>query len=278
MRDESPIDVTVHASQPCGVLGLRRAQSQTIRIREPFARVSAETYKQDQALAAFFLGIGTYPTSQGFNQKACPSCNACLPSRLVLADFKETRELRQIRRKNSNITLEAQHGLPTLLHERIPTDIVQLFNYYQRSRFRSTQPMMQSYRQLRSYYGYAGMDVYSITARDQETGRLAGCIILHKAENVAYGTMHFYDPTLRSQGIGHHLVLGAIDALKTMGMDMLYLGDWTPEPSGLSWKAKYSPLELYIDNKWQVHDKADIEALRPKGRAPYPIQRHLVTP
>lgn len=278
MRDESPLDVTIHPSQPCGVLDLRRTQAQTTRIREPFAHVSAETYKQDQALAAFFLGIGAYPTSQGFNQKACPSCHACLPSRLVLADFKETRELRQIRRKNSDIDLTLQHGLPALMHARVPTDIVRLFNYYQRTRFKSTQPLMQSYRQLQSYYGYAGMDVYSITARDRESRKLAGCIVFHKSENVAYGTTHFYDPALRSQGIGHHLVLGAIDTLKTMGINMLYLGDWTPEPSGLSWKAKYSPIELYIDSRWQVHDKADLEALRPKGRTPYPSPRRLVTP
>lgn len=271
---EDALRPIIYAPQSCGVIDLRMEQTRTTRIRDTFEKVSAHDREADAHIAALFLQAGQFPASDGFRDKTCPSCTACIPVRVPLAHFSENAEHRRIRRHNQHLDVEFFAGLPDMTDGYNDSELARLYANYRAVRFHK-DAFDDAFSYLQGLYNYTGMDAHSVTARDPHTGELAGCAVFHTAHTAAYGTVHFYRTELRAQGIGHFLMLSGIAAMKDMGIKHLYLGHWTREPSAYSWKAKYAPLEARVKGQWLPIDRDDIRALRASGRAAYPAPRAL---
>jgi arginine-tRNA-protein transferase len=60
----------------------------------------------------------------------------------------------------------------------------------------------------------------------------------------------FFDPVLRSKGLGTFAILWLIEALRERGLDWLYLGFWIPASQKMAYKCLYRPHQVLMEKGW----------------------------
>ncbi|GIR83075.1 MAG: hypothetical protein CM15mP84_08230 [Cellvibrionales bacterium] len=63
----------------------------------------------------------------------------------------------------------------------------------------------------------------------------------------------FFDPDQPQRSLGTEAILLQIREAKAMDLPFVYLGYWIAGCQKMSYKARFSPLELFVDGQWQQH-------------------------
>ncbi len=252
---------------------------ESFSLAAPFVRQSANAQE-----AEALLRNGFFPRSDGYYERnACPACHVCAPLRVPVALFRENAEHRRVRRLNQHMAFEYGDGVPNIDHGGQQNDVVMLYQRYLQARFPDKLKSKPNAIALDPYVALGELrDITGLSARHalmrDDAGKAMAAIIYHIGEkHGAYGTVFFYDPALRKQAPGHFMVLRAIDDLKKKGVDYFYLGSWTRQASAYSWKIAYTPVELYLKDKWTAPlDREGIRKIRDREQqAHHPAPRNL---
>ncbi|MBL3569120.1 arginyltransferase [Rhodovulum sp. BSW8] len=195
-------------------------------------------------------------SKQGFRRSqnvlyrpACADCTACLSARIRVADFQPTRSQRKA--QNRNADLKRQASSPWATEEQYT-----LFRRYLDSRHADG--------------GMADMDIFEFAAMIEETpvrsrvveytadpsdgGRhrplVAVCLtdILDDGLSMVYS---FYEPERTKRSVGTHVILDHIEIAREAGLPYVYLGYWVPGSPKMGYKANFSALEIYKNDRWQ---------------------------
>ncbi|MEZ5480124.1 MAG: hypothetical protein R3E95_22375 [Thiolinea sp.] len=63
----------------------------------------------------------------------------------------------------------------------------------------------------------------------------------------------FFDPEEGSErGLGTYALLWQIHWAESLGLDYVYPGYWIAESPKMNYKARFRPIEGYIDNEWSI--------------------------
>ncbi|MDA5094584.1 arginyltransferase [Aliiroseovarius sp. KMU-50] len=202
-------------------------------------------------------------SKQGFRRSqnvlyrpSCAECNACLSARIRVADFNPTRSQKRTIRKNDHLTRRARAPWAT-------EDQFDLFRTYLDSRHADG--------------GMADMDVFEFAAMIEETpiktrvieyrpsdgpekdDLSAVCLtdVLDDGLSMVYS---FFDPALRDFSLGTYMILDHIELAREVGLPYVYLGYWVPGSPKMSYKAKFSSLEVYRGGEWvDLHQLEDLD-------------------
>ncbi len=193
---------------------------------------------------------------------SCAGCSACLSARIVVSGFQPGRSQRRILQRNAG--LERVSSSPWATEEQFA-----LFRRYLDARHATG--------------GMADMDSHEFAAMIEETpvrsrvveyraprpsGRgselRAVCLtdVLSDGVSMVYS---FFDPTFASDSLGAFIILDHIDIARSAGLSYVYLGYWVPGSPKMDYKARYRPLEIFVEGRWTDYAAADLSRVSRSG-------------
>jgi arginine-tRNA-protein transferase len=174
---------------------------------------------------------------------ACIGCAACVPVRIPVADFVESRSLKRIRRLNHDLLVRLGESLATPEQYR-------LFARYQRSRHADSDMAAMSFGDYRAMVEDSPVATTLVELRSAEGALLGACLadLLDDGLSAVYS---FYAPEAGRRSLGSHLVLTLVDEARRRRLPYVYLGYWIEESPKMAYKARFRPLEGLEPQGWR---------------------------
>ncbi|MFC4213876.1 arginyltransferase [Pseudophaeobacter arcticus] len=182
---------------------------------------------------------------------SCSDCCACMSARIDVSAFVKTRSQKRILKRNASLMRRATSPWAT-------EDQYALFRRYLDSRH--------------SDGGMADMDVFEYAAMIEETpirsrvieytepqySSLVAVSLTDVLEDGLSMVYSFYDPDQPQNSIGTYMILDHIAIALESGLPYVYLGYWVPGSAKMSYKEKFSGLEVYHQGTWKkMRDPAE---------------------
>jgi arginine-tRNA-protein transferase len=217
---------------PCGYFAERVAQNLVI---DPLAADIGRVY--ESALTRGYRRAGGH-----IYRPACARCQACVPARIPVAEFRPDRSQRRNLRRNADLAIEDQPA-------RFTDEAFALYARY-----------------LAGRHPGGGMDdadredfVRFLTSPWSPTRflelRLGATLVAVAVTDVTRHGLSsvytFYDPDLARRGLGTFAILSQIEAARRLGLAHLYLGYWIAGHAKMDYKARFAPLELMRGPHWE---------------------------
>jgi len=191
-------------------------------------------------------------SKQGFRRSqnvlyrpSCAECSACLSARIRVADFAPSKSQRRTNRRNEGLKRQA-------ISPWASEDQYSLFRKYLDDRH--------------AQGGMADMDIFEFAAMIEETpirsrvieyrekdtaeDLTAVCLtdVLDDGLSMVYS---FFDPESNRDSLGTYIILDHIRIAQEANLPYVYLGYWVPGSPKMSYKARFSALEIYQGGEWK---------------------------
>jgi arginyl-tRNA--protein-N-Asp/Glu arginylyltransferase len=186
---------------------------------------------------------------------ACQSCAACVPVRIAVSRFADTRSTRRVRNLNAGIRAGAPDGgtgdavAGRLLAPRATVEQFELFALYQRSRHCDSEMAAMSYADYRGMVEDSAVRTAIVEFR-ASTGALVAVSLIDRLDDGISAVYSFYDPTHRRRSLGTWCILWLIEECRGAGLDYVYLGYWIAESPKMAYKARFPALERLARGRW----------------------------
>jgi arginine-tRNA-protein transferase len=177
---------------------------------------------------------------------ACSGCSACVPVRIPVSDFAESRSQRRIRNMNRDLVALAEN--PHADHEQF-----RLFQRYQRSRHADSDMAAMTYGDYRAMIEDSPLLTRVLTLRET-SGALRGACLADVLDDGISAVYSYYDPEEGKRGFGTMLVLALVDEARRRGLAYVYLGYWISASAKMAYKVRFRPLEALTGGAWQRMD------------------------
>ena len=179
----------------------------------------------------------------------CPSCQACVPIRIPVAQFEPGRGLRRIARANAGVS-------GTDVPARATAEQFQLFQRYQQTRHGDGDMATMSFYDFRAMVEDTPIET-AITEFRTEEGTLAGACLTDRLGDGFSAVYSFFDPALERQSLGTWAILWMIGRAQLEGLPYVYLGYWVAESRKMAYKARFRPCEVLAGGAWRpLSDRA----------------------
>jgi len=173
----------------------------------------------------------------------CLDCNACVPVRINIEQFKPSRSQRRCLQRNQDLTLT--HHSATFNAEHF-----ELYHRYLSARHLNggmDNPTEESYMSfLSSGWGQTSFIEF------RRGSKLVAVAITDHVENGLSALYTFFDPDMTQYSLGTYGILQQINIAQTQGLSWLYLGYWIKDCQKMQYKQNFSAIEGYIDQQWQA--------------------------
>jgi arginine-tRNA-protein transferase len=220
---------------PCSYLPRRQAQTLFLDPRETVTP-----------------GLYEALSRQGFRRSGghlyrphCRTCQACIPSRIPVADFVPKRRQKRVAAGNADLRVE-------VVPARFEPEYYELYARYIAGRHQDGDMYPPSTEQFRSFLlsqwcdtlflcSYLGDSLVAVAVTDQLPGGLSAIYT-------------FFDPDLARRSLGVFSVLEQISLCRRLGLAYLYLGYWIRDCQKMRYKIDYRPIELFTNGTWvRIH-------------------------
>ncbi len=172
----------------------------------------------------------------------CPTCSACVPIRIPVADFELGRtHQRVVNRGDRELSLSV--GAPQLDQRR-----VDLYNAHKKGRGLAEG---QTPIDLEGYEDFlVNSCCESFELRYYLEDVLVGVAITDRGQRSLSAVYCFYDPSLPRLSIGTYSILKQLQLCRRLGLAHLYLGLYIEESAAMRYKATFRPHEQLRDGRW----------------------------
>ncbi len=210
-------------------------------------------------------------SKQGFRRSqnvlyrpSCADCSACLSARIRVADFAPSKSQKRVEKRNTSLVRRTR--APWATEEQF-----ELFRTYLSQRHADG--------------GMADMDVFEFAAMieetpiktrvieysappapDEQARSLAAVCLTDVLDDGLSMVYSFYTPDLPAQSLGTYIILDHIRLAQEAGLPYVYLGYWVPGSPKMDYKAKFGPVEVYVNGEWV--ELTDPDAF---DNAPHPL-------
>ena len=174
---------------------------------------------------------------------ACVGCSSCVPVRIPVANFVESRSLRRIRNLNRDILRRPIEAEATLEQFR-------LFQRYQRSRHADSDMAAMTFGDYQAMVEDSPVATKMVELRDAK-GTLLGSGIYDPLDDGLSAVYSFYAPEAAKRSLGTLLVLALVEEARRRNLAYVYLGYWIAESAKMSYKARFRPLEALGPKGWR---------------------------
>jgi leucyl-tRNA---protein transferase len=232
-RDFIPPELFFYASapHPCSYLD----EEAVTLFADPNAKMTPSLYSALSDLG--FRRSGEYVYAP-----RCPSCNACLPVRIPVAEFKADRSQRRNWKRNNDLTVTTH---PAEFNERH----FELYRRYMDARHPDGSMAKPDPDQYLRFFGSSWADTHFIEFA--YGGRPLAVTVMDLLEHGVSAVYTFFDPDERERGLGVYAVLWLIEEAKRRNLTYIYLGYLIHESPKMRYKTRYQPLEFFHDGLWQ---------------------------
>jgi leucyl-tRNA---protein transferase len=216
---------------PCSYLENKLAQSLFVH---PSLQLSASHYRE-------LLKVGFRRSGNEVYRPNCAKCNACIPARLAVADFKPSRAQKRCFKKNIGTRAIIKPATFQLEH-------FEMYIRYQKNRH-STGSM--AHLSADEYLQF--LDSFWCNTRFVEftvNNTLAAVAVVDQFDDAWSAVYTFFEPKFANLSLGVFAVLWEIEQAKLQQKEFLYLGYWIKNCKKMAYKIDYQPIQLFINNQW----------------------------
>lgn len=180
-------------------------------------------------------------------RQACAACNACKPARIVARDYRFSRGERHILNRNDDLRVAINPAPQPAEHQPLF-----LRNFEARHKD-GYDPFMQF--MIRHMFRVGPMLnhplVPNITMEIRRDDTLLGAALYDDTGDGYKANYYYYAPEEPgARSLGTFLILQMIAQAQAADKPYVYLGALTREPSKISYKSRFRPLEILDGGAW----------------------------
>jgi leucyl-tRNA---protein transferase len=225
------IQFYVTAPYACGYLPTKLAQS---LIATPQHLVNGHQYSG-------LIKQGFRRSGKFVYRPHCENCNACIPVRLPVANFKASRSQKRAYKQHQNL----ESSISSLSFDETH---FALYKAYQIARHEGNAEE-ETAEQYRNFLVQSNVE--SLFISFTLDGELKIVSVLDMVEDGISAVYTFYDSADTKASYGTYSIMWLIDWCKHLKLPYLYLGYWIKDSRKMAYKEKFGPQEALIDGEWQ---------------------------
>ena len=188
------------------------------------------------------LEQGYRRTGTLFYRTHCPSCRECVPTRVDVSQFVETRSMRRVLNRGDR-ELKIEFGRPQADEQR-----VRLFNEHRLARGLSRNgPVTDSdYREF-----LVATSIETIEISFFQGDRLVGVAIVDSGAESLNAVYTHFSVVAERYSIGTLAILKQLEFARATGRRYVYLGLFVADNAHLNYKARFRPQQRLIGTEWR---------------------------
>ena len=173
---------------------------------------------------------------------ACRDCTACVPVRIAVERFHDTRSTRRVRNANRDLSTR-------LVAARATPEQFRLFSAYQRARHSDSEMAIMRYADYRIMIEDSPVRTAIAELRDADGGLVAASLVdlLDDGFSAVYS---FFDPHQRKRSLGIWSVLWLVEECRRRRQPFVYLGYWIADSPKMAYKGRFPALERLTAAGW----------------------------
>jgi len=175
---------------------------------------------------------------------ACRGCASCVPVRIAVERFRDTRSTRRVRNANQDL-------YSSLVAARATPEQFRLFSAYQRMRHGDSDMASMRYADYRGMVEDTPVRTAVAEFRDGGGGLVAASLIDLLDDGVS-AVYSFYDPHQTKRSLGIWSVLWLVEECRRRGQPFVYLGYWIADSPKMAYKDRFPALERLDAGVWTV--------------------------
>jgi arginine-tRNA-protein transferase len=200
-----------------------------------------ETSDLDDALYLAFMDRGFRRSGNVIYRPSCRTCAECIPIRIPVPQFRLSRSMKRVWRRNRDLHVEVGPPVPD-------KEKYQVYVRYLDHQHDGT--MTGSRDEFLDFLYNSPVQTLEFTFRLGR--RLVGASLADRCRNVLSAVYMYFDPEHRRRGLGTYSILWEIAYAARQNLDYYYLGYFVADCPKMSYKAHYRPFELLHPNgRWE---------------------------
>lgn len=203
--------------------------------------------------------INSMLTRRGFRRSqniiyipACEACQACIPVRIVAAEFALSRSRRRALARNADLARRIRGP-------RATSRQFSVLRGYLDDRHDDGGMADMTVLDYASMVEETSVDtmIVEYSARD-ETGeeRLVGCALTDRLTDGLSMVYSFFEPEESARGLGNFMILDHVALARELDLPYVYLGYWVAGSPKMDYKRRFGPLEKLTATGWVRLDGA----------------------
>lgn len=201
---------------------------------DPLARVNTDIYSS--LSAAGFRRSGNH-----IYRPYCEGCNACIPVRVLVSNYRFKRRHKRVLKKNEDVIMRQ-------FKPAASDEYFLLYKKYIDARHADGDMFPAEPDQYDSFLVDGRPEAIFFEFRIQ--GKLLAVAVADKLNDGLSAIYTFFDPDMEDRSPGVLAVLRLIEETKRLSLAHLYLGYWIKQSQKMNYKMDYKPLQLYVNNQW----------------------------
>jgi arginyl-tRNA--protein-N-Asp/Glu arginylyltransferase len=227
------------APYPCSYLPGRAARSQ---VATPSHLIDTEVYGELVRMGFRRSGAFTY-------RPYCDHCQACVPVRVRVAEFRPNRRQRRCWKQHAALEVRRRDLAFDARH-------YDLYRRYQRSRHPGGGMDKDNREQYEHFLLHS--NVATELLEFWEGGELRMVSLVDRLADGFSSVYTFYEPGIAGTSYGTFGILSQIQQCLAAGLPYLYLGYWIAQSRKMAYKASFYPIEGLIGGNWKTITRCQV--------------------
>lgn len=240
MNDENSYNRQLHnyrffvtPEHECSYLADRQAVTLFV---DPHAKLTTQAY-------SVFAGLGFRRSGEHVYRPHCKLCSECRSVRIDVERFQPSRSQIRILKRNQDIELN-------WLNTQYQQQHFELYQLYMRHRHHDSSMVSDTPEQYQHMIGTDWCDTR--LGEYRLDNKLIAIAVTDWLQDGLSAVYTFFDPEYASYSLGTYSILKQIQTAKEQNKDYVYLGYWIKDCAKMSYKIRFSAIEIFNGHNWRL--------------------------